>query len=102
MSTSATLSTGSPPIIVVRGLNHTYAKSKKIRFEALKGIDLTIHQGEIFGLVGPDGAGKSTLLNVLSGRIHPNEGTVTVKGGPPGDVRELFGYVSQNGGVNHD
>lgn len=102
MSTSATLSTGSPPIIVVRGLNHTYAKSKKIRFEALKGIDLTIQQGEIFGLVGPDGAGKSTLLNALSGRIHPNEGTVTVKGGPPGDVRELFGYVSQTGGVNHD
>ncbi|HEU4710099.1 MAG TPA: ATP-binding cassette domain-containing protein [Pyrinomonadaceae bacterium] len=102
MSTSATLSTGSPPIIVVRGLNHTYGKSKKIRFEALKAIDLTIQRGEIFGLVGPDGAGKSTLLNALSGRIHPNEGTVTVKGGPPGEVRELIGYVSQTGGVNHD
>ena len=101
MSTSATLSTGSPPIIVVRDLNHTYGK-KKIRFEALKGIDLTIQRGEIFGLVGPDGAGKSTLLNALSGRIHPNEGTVTVKGGPPGDVRELIGYVSQTGGINHD
>lgn len=102
MSTSATPNTVSPPIIVVRGLNHTYRKTKKIRVEALQAIELEIRQGEIFGLVGPDGAGKSTLLNALSGLIHPNEGTVTLKGGPPKDSRELIGYVSQSGGVYED
>ena len=65
MSTSATSSHGTPPIIVARGLKHTYRKSKKVRIEALQGIDLNVRQGEILGLVGPDGAGKSTLLHIL-------------------------------------
>ena len=84
MSTSATSSNGTPPIIVARGLKHTYRKSKKVRIEALHGIDLNVRQGEILGLVGPDGAGKSTLLKALCGLIHPNEGTVTLAGEAPG------------------
>ena len=84
----------------MRGLKHTYRKSKKIWVEALHGIDLTVRQGEIVGLVGPDGAGKSTLLKALSGLIHPNEGTITLKGAAPEDVRELIGYVSQAAGVD--
>ena len=102
MSTSATPRTQPSPIIVVSGLKHTYRRSKKIRIEALQGIDLTVQQGEIFGLVGPDGAGKSTLLKALSGLIHPNEGTVTLAGEAPAKVRELIGYVSQAGGVDPD
>ena len=102
MSTSARSSEGSTPVIVVRGLKHTYRKSKKILVEALHGIDLTVRQGEILGLVGPDGAGKSTLLKALSGMIHSSEGTVTLKGEPPEDIRELIGYVSQAGGVYLD
>ena len=72
MSTSAISSNAPPPIIVVHGLKYTYGKSKKLQVEALHGIDLTVRQGEILGLVGPDGAGKSTLLKALSGLIHPN------------------------------
>jgi ABC-type multidrug transport system ATPase subunit len=102
MSTSAISSNALPPIIVVHGLKYTYGKSKKLRFEALHGIDLAVRQGEIFGLVGPDGAGKSTLLKALSGLIHPNEGTVTLAGEAPAKVRELIGYVSQAGGVDPD
>lgn len=102
MTTDARLSEDSSPAIVVRGLNHSYRKSKKISLEALHGIDLTVSQGEIIGLVGPDGAGKSTLLKALSGLIHPTEGTVTLKGQPLEDVRELIGYVSQAGGVYAD
>src|SRR4051812_29252298 len=102
MNTDTRSSEGSTPAIVVRGLKHTYRKSKKIWFEAIRGIDLTIGEGEILGLVGLDGAGKSTLLNVLSGLIHPTEGTVTLKGEPPEDVREIIGYVSQAGGVYPD
>lgn len=102
MSTSALSSEGSTPVIVVRGLKHTYRKSKKILVEALHGIDLTVRQGQILGLVGPDGAGKSTLLKALSGMIHSSEGTVTLKGEPPEELRELIGYVSQAGGVYLD
>ena len=102
MSTTATTSNSAPPIIVVQGLKHTYGKSKKRQFEALHEIDLTVRQGEILGLVGPDGAGKSTLLKALSGLIHPNEGTVTLAGEAPAKVRELIGYVSQAGGVDPD
>jgi ABC-type multidrug transport system ATPase subunit len=90
------------PVIVARGLKHTYRKSKKISFEALQGIDLSVWQGEILGLVGPDAAGKSTLLKALSGLIHPSEGTVTLNGGRLEDVRELIGYVSETGGVYPD
>jgi len=102
MSTSAISSNGAPPIIVAHGLKHTTGKSKKRQVETLDGIDLTVRQGEIFGLVGPDGAGKSTLLKALSGLIHPNEGTVTLAGEAPAKVRELIGYVSQAGGVDPD
>lgn len=102
MRTSGTSSNDPEPIIVVRGLKHTYRKSKKVQIEALDGIDLTIKQGEIIGLVGPDGAGKSTLLRALSGLIHPSEGTVTLAGEPPANVRELIGYMSQTGGVDPD
>ena len=102
MSTSAISSNALPPIIVVHGLKYTYGKSKKLRFEALHGIDLAVRQGEIFGLVGPDGAGKSTLLKALSGLIHPSEGTVTLAGEAPAKVRAQIGYVSQAGGVDPD
>src|SRR5215471_16166334 len=102
MSTGARSSEGSTPVIEVRGLKHTYRKSKKISFAALQGINLTVWQGEILGLVGPDGAGKSTLLKALSGLIHPGEGTVTLKGEPLENVRERIGYVSPTGGFYPD
>ena len=47
---------------------------------ALKGIDLTIAQGEFFALLGPNGAGKSTLINLLAGLLLPSSGTLSVMG----------------------
>lgn len=47
---------------------------------ALKGIDLTIEQGEFFALLGPNGAGKSTLINLLAGLIRPTSGKLAVMG----------------------
>ena len=49
-------------------------------FEALKGIDLTIDQGEFFALLGPNGAGKSTLINLLAGLLRPTRGRLEVMG----------------------
>jgi len=48
------------------------------KLEALKGIDLTIEEGEFFALLGPNGAGKSTLINILAGLAKPSSGSIKV------------------------
>ena len=48
--------------------------------KALKGIDLTIEEGEFFALLGPNGAGKSTLINILAGLAKPSSGSIKVMG----------------------
>ena len=50
------------------------------KLEALKGIDLTIEEGEFFALLGPNGAGKSTLINILAGLAKPSSGSIRVMG----------------------
>lgn len=69
-----------PDIAVdVKGLTKTYRKSKHMPpKEALKGIDLTIPRGSIFGLLGPNGAGKSTLINILAGLVVKTSGTARI------------------------
>ncbi|MBZ0230054.1 MAG: ABC transporter ATP-binding protein [Bauldia sp.] len=64
------------PIISISNLSKTYASG----FAALKGIDLDIRRGEIFGLLGPNGAGKTTLISIICGIVNPSGGTVTVDG----------------------
>jgi len=69
------------------------------RVHALQGIDLDIHEKEIFGLLGPNGAGKTTLVRILLGLIRPTSGEVRVFGinpeEDPLDVRAMTGYVMQ-------
>ena len=65
-----------PPIISITKLSKTYATG----FQALKGIDLDIKQGEIFALLGPNGAGKTTLIGIVCGIVNPSGGAVTVDG----------------------
>ncbi|MBF4989901.1 ABC transporter ATP-binding protein [Methylophilus sp. QUAN] len=49
-------------------------------FEALRGVDLRIEQGEFFALLGPNGAGKSTLINLLAGLLQPTSGNIRIMG----------------------
>jgi ABC-2 type transport system ATP-binding protein len=66
---------------------------------ALKGVDLTIAQGEFFALLGPNGAGKSTLINILAGLIKPTSGNISVMGFDVvqhyQQARKLLGVVPQ-------
>lgn len=67
--------------IEISDLRKTYpATGKSAAKEALKGIDLTIPRGSIFGLLGPNGAGKSTLINILAGLVIKSAGNVKIWG----------------------
>lgn len=64
------------PIITIKGLAKTYEGG----FQALKGVDLEIRQGEIFALLGPNGAGKTTLIGIVCGLVRPTAGRVVADG----------------------
>ena len=63
-------------IVSVKGLTKTYAGG----FQALKGVDLEIRQGEIFALLGPNGAGKTTLISIICGIVNASAGEVKADG----------------------
>ena len=74
----------SPPISV-RGLHKSYGD-----FEAVRGIDLEVNQGEVFGLLGPNGAGKTTTIEILEGLRPRTSGQVSVLGFDPAvQTREI-------------
>jgi ABC-2 type transport system ATP-binding protein len=50
------------------------------RFQAVKGIDLEVHRGELFGFLGPNGAGKTTTLRMIAGILAPSRGTIEIGG----------------------
>lgn len=86
--------------IEVKGLEKTYAGSKKAPPKtALRGIDLAIPRGSMFGLLGPNGAGKSTLINILAGVVNKTGGTAAIWGRDidrqPRDARAALGVVPQ-------
>ena len=86
--------------IEVRGLEKTYAGSKKAPSKvALRGVDLVIPRGSMFGLLGPNGAGKSTLINILAGVVNKTGGTAAIWGRDidkqPRDARAALGVVPQ-------
>ncbi len=76
----------STPAIEVRGLTRVFESRKgflfreRTRTEALRGIDLTVDRGSIFGLLGPNGAGKTTLTKILSTLLLPTSGEARVLG----------------------
>ncbi len=92
---------GTPALAIeIKDLVKTYAgKKKQPPKEALKGIDLSIERGSIFGLLGPNGAGKSTLINILAGLVVKSGGSARIWGfdidANPRRARRSIGVVPQ-------
>jgi ABC-2 type transport system ATP-binding protein len=83
-----------PVAIGARGLRKTFGE-----FLAVKGLDLEVRYGEVYGLLGANGAGKTTTIKMLCGLIEPSGGEVRLAGGVGDlrseDVRQQVGYMSQ-------
>jgi ABC-2 type transport system ATP-binding protein len=92
--------TESTSAIHVQNLRKVYREGWLFpkKFEALKGVSLTVNRGEIFGLLGPNGAGKTTLLKILLGIIGKSAGAASLLGLPAGSkaARQLVGYLPEH------
>jgi ABC-2 type transport system ATP-binding protein len=92
-----------PPVIETTDLRKTF-KSRKTTVEAVRGVNLTVRGGQIFGFLGPNGAGKTTTLRLLATLLTPTSGQATVAGidllREPARVRERIGYVPQGGSTD--
>lgn len=82
------------PAIHIEQVHKSFGK-----LQALRGVDLSIEQGEFFALLGPNGAGKSTLINLLAGLLRPTSGKLAVLGhdvvSDYRQARKLLGVVPQ-------
>lgn len=82
----------------MQGLSKSFKGKKRQTVEALKGLSLSIEQGEVFGFLGPNGAGKSTTIKCLMGLIRPTSGTASIMGEAIGSEasRRNVGYLPEN------
>jgi ABC-2 type transport system ATP-binding protein len=94
-------------VIQTQTLRKTFVSKEhgvKKTLEAVKGIDLKVQRGEIFGFLGPNGAGKSTTQKMLSTLLRPTSGEAKVLGfnlvGQQEQIRKNVGFVSQAGGAD--
>jgi ABC-2 type transport system ATP-binding protein len=86
-------------VLVVEGLTKTFRKPfTGKRVEAVQGVSLQVHRGEIFGFLGPNGAGKTTTIKMLTGLIAPTRGRMELLGTrlPSPDVMARVGFLSEN------
>jgi ABC-2 type transport system ATP-binding protein len=92
-------------MIETRDLRKSF-KSREGTVAAVRGVDLDVAEGEIFGFLGPNGAGKTTTLRMLATLIEPDGGSATIAGADlrhnPGEVRRRIGYVAQGGSTWDD
>ena len=96
-------------MIETRGLRKSFTsrQGKETKtVEAVRGVDLSVAEGEIFGFLGPNGAGKTTTLRMLATLLEPDGGTAVIAGADlrknPGEVRRRIGYVAQGGATWDD
>lgn len=86
--------------IRIEGLRKTYSGGRgQPEKQALKGIDLTVPRGSVFGLLGPNGAGKSTMINIMAGLVRKTSGKVSIWGfdqdANPRQSRAAIGVMPQ-------
>ncbi len=87
------------PVIEIRALTKRYPLTWRRRvLRALDALDLTVHRGEVFGLLGPNGSGKSTTMKLILGLIRPSGGEVTIFGHRAGSLaaRQRLGFLPEN------
>jgi putative ABC transport system ATP-binding protein len=90
----------SGPLIELSGVEKVY-RTGRVEYPALRGIDLTVDEGEMVAVVGPSGSGKSTVLNMITGIDRPTSGSVTFDGQDLGRLSEddLAGWRGANVGI---
>jgi ABC-2 type transport system ATP-binding protein len=96
-------------MIKTKGLRKSFTvgkRGKATTVEAVRGVDLDVADGEIFGFLGPNGAGKTTTLRMLTTLIEPDGGEATVAGldlrREGKELRKRIGYVAQGGGTTDE
>ena len=92
---------GTEDAVRTEGLRKTFGQ-----LVAVDDLSLTIHRGEVFGLLGPNGSGKTTTIRMLTGLLTPTGGEASVVGidvvRRPDEVRRVIGYMSQKFGLYDD
>jgi ABC-2 type transport system ATP-binding protein len=90
-------------VVVAEGLARSFVVGGR-RVEAVRGVNLDVRAGEVFGFLGPNGAGKTTTLRMLTTLLPIEEGEATVAGADvrrePRTVRRRIGYIGQLGGAD--
>jgi ABC-2 type transport system ATP-binding protein len=93
-------------LIETKGLRKSFQSRNRretTTVDAVRGVDLSVPAGEIFGFLGPNGAGKTTTLRMLATLIRPDGGEATIADADlrtdPAGVRRRIGYVAQGGGT---
>src|SRR4030042_3691174 len=88
------MSQTNPYVIETHGLSKIYKN-----VQALKSLDIKVHQNSIFGFLGPNGAGKTTTIKLMLGLTHPTSGTATIFGldsvSHSVEIRSRIGYLPQ-------
>jgi ABC-2 type transport system ATP-binding protein len=87
------------PTVRLRGVHKNFGQVRAVR-----GLDLTVHPGEVVAFLGPNGAGKTTTIDMMLGLSRPSSGTVEAYGMPPAEAvsRGLVTAVMQTGGLLRD
>src|SRR5262249_39669489 len=91
----------APPAIEAQGLRKRYGS-----VEALRGVDLSVPKGTVFGLLGPNGAGKTTAVRILTTLLRPDDGSARVAGidvlTEPAALRARIGVAGQYAAVDEN
>ncbi|HDL84920.1 MAG TPA: ABC transporter ATP-binding protein [Candidatus Acetothermia bacterium] len=87
------------PIVRTKGLVKRFGQ-----MFAVRGLDLVVNEGEIYGLIGPNGSGKTTTMRMLCGILRPDEGEVYLLGSriPSFKVLRSIGYMPQENAIYDD